>query len=138
MWRRPLTTQELDAYHRPLHHQRRPGRWPAGRGEERGAGVLPVAQLPLPLRGRQHAGRGHVTALTDYELASALSYTLWDTAPDQALLDLAAQGKLRDNAVLMEQAKRLLGSVPKISPAMQSFVQQWLHIEDLRSPRRTS
>ena len=53
---------------------------------------------------------GAVTRLTDHELASALSYTLWDTAPDATLLDLAKQGTLRDKDVLVEQAKRLMGS----------------------------
>ncbi len=74
---------------------------------------------------------GEVTYLTDYELASALSYTLWDTAPDAALLDLARQGKLRDKKVLTEQAMRLLGSADRASPSFYNFVQQWLYTEDL-------
>ena len=76
---------------------------------------------------------GAITSLTDYELASALSYTLWDSAPDATLLELAGQGKLRDRAVLADQAKRLLGTTEKTSPAMQGFVQQWLHIETMAS-----
>ena len=40
--------------------------------------------------------RPRTDALTDFELASALSYLLWDTTPDDTLLDLAAAGKLRD------------------------------------------
>jgi hypothetical protein len=131
MWRRPLTTPELDAF-TALYTTS------AGQGDGPQGGVKNVAQaffLSPNFLYRSEVGNtqaaGTVTALTDYELASSLSYTLWDTAPDQALLDLAAQGKLRDKAVLMEQAKRLLAAVPKIAPAMQSFVQQWLHIEDL-------
>ena len=38
--------------------------------------------------------------LGDYELASRLSYFLWNSMPDQELFDLAAQGKLNDPEVL--------------------------------------
>jgi hypothetical protein len=79
---------------------------------------------------------GMITDLTDYELASALSYTLWDSAPDQTLMDLAAQGKLRDKATLLDQAQRMLGVVEKSKPALESFVQQWLHIEDLLTTQK--
>jgi hypothetical protein len=74
---------------------------------------------------------GEVTYLTDHELASALSYTLWDTAPDATLLDLAKQGKLRDKKVLAEQAMRLLGNVDRASPSLYNFMQQWLYTENL-------
>ncbi|MEQ9406577.1 MAG: DUF1592 domain-containing protein [Fuerstiella sp.] len=46
--------------------------------------------------------------LTDFELASRLSYFLWSSLPDQELLDLAAAGQLRDPAVLAAQADRML------------------------------
>jgi hypothetical protein len=73
---------------------------------------------------------GTVTNLTDYELASALSYTLWDSAPDQALMDLAAQNKLHDKATLQAQARRLWG-MNRAQGALNSFFQQWLQTEDL-------
>jgi hypothetical protein len=75
---------------------------------------------------------GKVTTLTDYELASALSYTLWDSVPDQTLLDLAAQGKLHDKATLTTQAKRMWGA-KGAQGAINSFFQQWLQTEDLLS-----
>jgi hypothetical protein len=76
---------------------------------------------------------GAVTALTDYELASALSYMLWDSPPDATLMTLAGQGKLRDKTVLLGEAKRLLTTAQKAPAAMHSFLQQWLQIEDLLS-----
>jgi hypothetical protein len=74
---------------------------------------------------------GAVTALNDYELASALSYMILDGPPDAPLMTLASQGKLRDKATLLNEAKRLLTSSPKAPVAMHSFLQQWLQIEDL-------
>src|SRR5262249_39125968 len=47
--------------------------------------------------------------VTDWELASRLSYFLWSSAPDDALRDLAASGRLRDPDVLAAQARRMLG-----------------------------
>ena len=43
----------------------------------------------------------------------------------------AQRGRLRDQAGLIEQAKRLMASVPKASGAMHHFVEQWLHTEDV-------
>ena len=46
--------------------------------------------------------------LDDYAIASRLSYFLWSTMPDEPLLALAEQGKLRDKSVLREQVERML------------------------------
>jgi hypothetical protein len=46
--------------------------------------------------------------LNDDELASRLSYFLWSSMPDERLLSLAAEGKLRDRAVLAAEARRMM------------------------------
>lgn len=46
--------------------------------------------------------------LTDFALASRLSYLLWNSTPDEQLLEVARQGKLRDSVVLREQTERML------------------------------
>jgi Protein of unknown function (DUF1592)/Protein of unknown function (DUF1588)/Protein of unknown function (DUF1595)/Protein of unknown function (DUF1585)/Protein of unknown function (DUF1587) len=51
---------------------------------------------------------GERFALNDYELASRLSYMLWDTKPDQPLMDAAAAGALAAGTGLAEQAARML------------------------------
>jgi hypothetical protein len=79
---------------------------------------------------------GQVTALTDYELASALSYALWDAPPDAALMAQAASGKLHDPATLKAEAKRLLASPKRAPVALDAFVQQWLKIDDLTSDQK--
>jgi hypothetical protein len=73
---------------------------------------------------------GQVTYLTDYELASALSYMLWDAPPDKTLYDLAAAGKLQDKQVLVEQAQRMWAA-KKTPTALHGFLEQWLQIEEL-------
>jgi hypothetical protein len=131
MWRRPLTDAELGKFEALYTTS-------AGQGDGPQGGIKNVVQamfLSPNFLYRSEIGHtqeaGKVTSLTDYELASALSYTLWDTAPDATLMDLAGQGKLRNSEALVAQAKRMLGVTQKISPAMQSFVQQWLHVETM-------
>jgi hypothetical protein len=70
--------------------------------------------------------------LTDWELASRLSYFLWSTMPDAALLDLAARGKLRDPAVLKEQARRMTAD-PKARALVDNFAGQWLGLRKLET-----
>ncbi len=69
-------------------------------------------------------------ALGDYALASRLSYFLWDSMPDDTLLQLAAQHHLKDPKVLELQVDRMLKS-PKASAFAESFAGQWLHVRDL-------
>ena len=72
--------------------------------------------------------------LSDYALASRLSYFLWSTLPDETLLRLAAAGKLSDRAVLEDQIKRLLTD-PRHLEFVRNFTGQWL---DLRAIEATS
>jgi hypothetical protein len=69
-------------------------------------------------------------ALDDYAIASRLSYFLWGSMPDRELLELAAQGKLRDAAVRRQQVERLLAS-PKAAAFTGNFTGQWLKLREL-------
>jgi len=53
----------------------------------------------------------------DFELASRLSFFLWSSIPDDQLLNLAEQGKLKDPAVLSAQVDRMLDD-----PKSKAFV----------------
>lgn len=70
--------------------------------------------------------------LTPWEVASALSYTLWGTTPDAALLDAADKGELATAAGVEKQARRLLGD-PRARDAVASFAEQWLGAENIRT-----
>ena len=63
--------------------------------------------------------------LSPYELATRLAYFLWDTTPDDELLQVAGTGKLGEAAVLAGQIERLLKS-PRAEKFCRSFISQWL------------
>ncbi|MDB5337528.1 MAG: hypothetical protein JWN70_3147 [Planctomycetaceae bacterium] len=63
--------------------------------------------------------------LSNFALASRLSYFLWSSAPDDELLDLARQGKLADPQVLRTQTDRMLND-PKSRRFVKDFLDQWL------------
>jgi hypothetical protein len=65
--------------------------------------------------------------LTDWELASRLSYFLWSTTPDQRLLDLATKGSLHTPEVLHAEVRRMMDD-PKILAFAESFPRQWLQL----------
>ena len=58
--------------------------------------------------GKAPAGDAMWVDLDDYELASRLSYFLWETMPDEMLFDDAAAGRLSDGATLKSHAERML------------------------------
>ncbi len=71
-------------------------------------------------------------ALTDLELASRLSFFLWNTGPDEELLKLAAAGGLTKPGVLDRQVRRMLAD-PKASSLVTSFAMKWLNLTSLDS-----
>jgi hypothetical protein len=66
----------------------------------------------------------------NYEIASRLSYFLWSSMPDDELLRLAGEGKLRDPAIRREQVERMLDD-PKNERFVENFTGQWLDLRDL-------
>jgi len=63
--------------------------------------------------------------LADFALASRLSFFLWNSAPDEQLLEVARQGRLHDPQVLRDETERLLAD-PKSDRFVNDFVGQWL------------
>ena len=68
--------------------------------------------------------------ISNLELASRLSYFLWSSSPDDQLLTLASQGKLKDPVVLEQQAKRMLTD-PRSEALTANFARQWLRLRGL-------
>ncbi len=68
--------------------------------------------------------------LSDYELASRLSYFLWSSMPDDTLFSLARTQQLSDPVVLDKQVARMLLS-PKARALSENFVGQWLRTREL-------
>jgi cytochrome c553 len=63
-----------------------------------------------------------------YDVASRLSFGLWDSIPDQALLDAAAAGKLGTRDEVAKQAERMLADL-RIRSKLRDFFFQWLKVE---------
>jgi hypothetical protein len=69
-------------------------------------------------------------SLTGVELASKLSYFLWGTMPDDALIAAAEDGHLEDPGILDAQAKRMLAS-PKAQDARGEFFSRFFTLDAL-------
>ncbi len=69
--------------------------------------------------------------MNDFEIATRLSYLFWQTAPDQALLDAAAQGELSSDDGFAEQLDRVLKD-PRAGAALEQFAREWLDLDALR------
>ena len=79
----------------------------------------------------QHTNLGtsqSFTLLTGWEMASRLSYFLWDSMPDADLFQAAAEGRLSSKEDIVAQAKRMLAD-PKARESIISFHRQLLHID---------
>jgi mono/diheme cytochrome c family protein len=73
---------------------------------------------------------GETYAISDLELASKLSFFLWNSLPDDELLQVAVDGKLHEASVLDRQVKRMLADSRSITLA-SNFVTQWLDMKRL-------
>jgi hypothetical protein len=82
------------------------------------------------------AAPGTTYAIGEYELASRLSYFLWDSMPDGELISLAEKGQLRQN--LETQVRRMIKD-PRSASFLHGFAEQWLTLRklELASPDPT-
>jgi len=74
---------------------------------------------------------GQMYRVSDLELASRLSYFLWNTAPDAHLITIASQGKLRNPKVLEDEVRRMLAD-PRASTLATNFAYQWLRLQSVK------
>ena len=70
--------------------------------------------------------------LTDFEIASRLSFFLWSSIPDDELLSVAARGQLKDPSVLRTQTQRLLADSRSIA-LVRNFAAQWLYLRNVQA-----
>ena len=129
-YRRPVTDADLEVLL---------GFYRAGRGDgdfERGIQVALERLLASPdflfriVEDPPDSAPGAVYAISDLELASRLSFFLWSSIPDAELLEVAGRGELRDEAVLVEQTRRMLAD-PRSASLITNFAGQWLRLRNL-------
>ncbi len=108
----------------------------AGRAKDflKGAQVVVEAMLQSP-NFLFHAEPGADPVQRQYAVANRLSYFLWDTMPDQALLQSAGAGQLSTNEQVRKHVERLLSN-PRAKTAMEEFLAQWLRYDRLRTAFR--
>jgi hypothetical protein len=126
-FRRPLTMTETQRY-LALHMQ-----IATGEGFNEGAEAVVTAMLQSPnflYRSELGTADANGYRLTAWEVASELSYLLWQSMPDDALFMAAQSGGLDTAQGIEAQARRLLAS-PRARPALRAFVHQWLDVERL-------
>ncbi len=75
---------------------------------------------------------GKTYRISDIELASRLSFFIWSSIPDEALLKVAQSGTLRQPAVLEAQVRRMLKD-PRSSALVENFAGQWLGIRAIQT-----
>ena len=73
---------------------------------------------------------GDVYAITDLDLASRLSFFLWSSIPDKALIELAKSGQLKKAEVLDQQVRRMLQD-PRSEAFTRNFAGQWQALRNL-------
>jgi hypothetical protein len=74
---------------------------------------------------------GEPYRLSDVALASRLSFFLWSSIPDDALLDLAIKGNLSDANVFEQQVRRMLADPRARESLVSNFFSQWLQVRNV-------
>lgn len=126
--RRPLADEELEAYLALYAEGAR--HYPSLSAFEAGVRVLLEAFLQSPYFlyrwEPSEAVSGDLIPLGDYEVASRLSFTLWDSMPDDALFAAAEAGELVLPEGVAEQVQRMLDD-PRAQPVVESFHAQLMN-----------
>jgi Protein of unknown function (DUF1592)/Protein of unknown function (DUF1588)/Protein of unknown function (DUF1585)/Protein of unknown function (DUF1595)/Protein of unknown function (DUF1587) len=129
-YRRPVTDADLAGPMAFYEEGRKQGSFEDGIQK----GVMAVLASPKFLY-RYHAPPagtqpGQAFRLNDLDLATRLSYFLWSAPPDEALIDIAAAGRLKNPQVLEQQVHRMLAD-PRARSLATNFAGQWLNVRGL-------
>ncbi len=130
-WRRPVTTDEANKLVEIIISS---GATLASFEKGVAFGISALLQSPnflyRPAVGEDDPARPGNKRYTGFELATRLSFFLWNTIPDDALLDAAAAGSLGTYEGVSKEVDRMLAS-PKARDGLRNFVNQWLRLADL-------
>jgi mono/diheme cytochrome c family protein len=80
----------------------------------------------------ENLAAGAVYRVSDVELASRLSFFLWSSMPDEALLEAASANRLHRPDVLEAQVRRMLAD-PRADALVVNFGGQWLHVRNIQN-----
>jgi hypothetical protein len=128
-FRRPVTSDEIDSL-MPHFDTGRAAGFDAGI-EQVVAAILVSPEFLFRAIKTPASTKGTVFPLSDLELASRLSFFLWSQGPDEALLTIAAAGRLRTPEVLQAEALRMLKD-PRASSLVRNFALKSMDLDNLR------
>jgi hypothetical protein len=128
-FRRPVTSDEIDSL-MPHFDTGRAAGFDAGI-EQVVAAILVSPEFLFRAIKTPASAKGTVFPLSDLELASRLSFFLWSQGPDEALLTIAAAGRLRTPEVLQAEALRMLKD-PRASSLVRNFALKSMDLDNLR------
>ena len=131
-FRRPVNAFDLDVLRDFYAEGRAAGSFEAGIQRALESILVDPEFLFRIERDPADVGPGAPYRLNDFELASRLSFFLWSSLPDDALLAAAEAGRLRDPAELERQVRRMLAD-EKADVLVSSFAAQWLHLRRMRT-----
>ena len=129
-YRRPLTSSEISTYVSLFTLGK------TGLDTANGFRLVVEAMLQSPFFLYHHdvgstgTPQTGTVAITPYELASRLSYFLWNTMPDDTLFARASDGTLTTDSVLTSEVQRMLAS-DKAASTIALFHRQWLDVSEL-------
>ncbi len=129
-WRRPVSDDEIEPLLAVVANAARVLE-DFYRGLEYGiAAILQSPHFLFRVEVGHADGMGEQRELTAYEMASRLSFFLWNTPPDEALRDAAASGALLDREGLFFHANRLLED-PRSRPGLRALFLDHLKLYEL-------
>ncbi len=135
LWRRPLTQAESESFVTLFNAVLSAG---ATRADSLASVVEAMIQSPnfiyrseigQPVEGKS------IRKLSNFEVATFLSYTLWNSTPDDELLKAAEAGNLADETKLKAQIQRMEAS-PRMKDGYQNLVDEWLGLAQINFLQR--
>lgn len=126
-FRRPLGQGELDRYMAIVQRELAAGEKFHDAVKAGMLSILCSKSFLFIAEGDENTDRN---TLNDWEIASRLSYLLWNTMPDDELFSLADQGKLHERDELSRQVARMMAD-PKAKRFADSFAFQWLQLRNV-------
>ena len=130
-WRRPISDEERTRI-TSLYDQFLDTHGPQSAAVATVEAILQTPQFLYRPAFGEPSGTPGVNALTPWELATRMSYFLWDSMPDEVLFQAAADGKLSTPKDIRKQARRMIRD-ERAQSAVVHFHKQWMSLEKLHT-----
>ena len=131
-YRRELNDADTESLMKFYHQASKEAGFDAGIESALGAMLVSPHFLFRIERESQAVKSKTAKAISDHELATRLAFFLWSSLPDDTLLDLAKERRLKDPETLDAQVRRMLAD-DRAASLTSNFAGQWLYLRNLES-----